>query len=251
MWIGPNFSLQLYGAANSNDDRTGGSALLGYGTQYGVAFTFEVPLVLTENHPSNSEVNSPRIGAIPSGRMTGNFLFRIWGDAADYLIFSLGVGLPFQSSGALQNGPQATWALPATVQGRVEIGDFAILPTFSLTSTFGTTNTSANGTLYYSDPTNPVSATIKGFYYLNTFTAPFIAYTEAFPARTDYGTDNGASTFIYNQASSGRTRSFTVGSDYYLNNSHFLFTLQGTYYFLGNVNYQDAWAGTGTVRCLF
>ena len=161
--------------------------------------------------------------------MTGFFAS---GDAADYIGVDIGVGLPFQSDTALQNSASASFSFPVTLLGRINGGWIAIQPKFIDTLTAPTTiHTASNSTVFF-DSTNRVVVAASVLFYPSRYYSPSITYSEAFPTRSETGTDQGANTFIISSNPIEHQRTLSGSVDLAPSKQTFVISLTASYFLL-------------------
>jgi hypothetical protein len=184
---------------------------VGYGWDTGVAVSALIPVVLGDTGPLVAGANTPRIAGGLSERLRLNGAFRFWGDAYDFLAIQVGVGLPYQSDGAIQNNRIDSWNFPIMLFGRIDGSwiAFELSITDNITAPAAVDNRA--GDEFYEDGTNVVLASVAVRFYPTRFIAPFVQFNETFPSALDTANNDRVNAYITDISQSPHGHAATVG----------------------------------------
>jgi hypothetical protein len=214
-----------------------------FGWSPGLTTALTIPLSLWNNPPSFERSTTPRIGGSPNNRIEIDNYFRFWGDASDYFGLEAGIGLPFQSDGALDGTEYNTWSVPTSVIFRITPID-QIAFQASVTDTWMSpvvSGTSSGDT--YTDYTNSI-----GFVaYLSAFPkshfAPYFKWSDTLAVEKDSGLDTGGSSFLQKENSGSETRTLGVGFDSVPFSQSILLSIEYEYKIFPNEVYPQLYFG--------
>ena len=214
-WEGMTSSFQFADRSSDVSSAQNSQFQVGYGWDNGFALSLGVPIVFSDINVGPNALETPRIGNGFTERIEVDALYRVWGDAYNYVAFNIGLALPIQTDPTEEDSRQSTFVIPLSIFGRIDWQWVALTPAFLDYPTFPNLTNNANGGHTYQDGGNLVAMSATLSFLSRGDYSPYLTWTETPPRHLDNGTDSGNPTHTYLTTESFvlRARTFSAGVD--------------------------------------